>query len=166
MDYKKQTRITLKNVKYFAPMSQETHCYTASVYFDGVRVGTTENNGHGGCDSHGPIDKAGWDAMQAYAATLESGSTFHDGSTMDVDLDWVFCELVNQSFLLKDFARAINNRVLYIKDGSLYQTKCVKQKATLGEWVEQVIEWEGVTEVLNMLAPAEAFAIYVEQTNV
>jgi hypothetical protein len=40
--------ITLKNLKHFAAGSQETYCFTATVYLDGKKVGTAENDGHGG----------------------------------------------------------------------------------------------------------------------
>ena len=40
--------ISLKNLKHFAAGSQETYCFTATVYLNGKRVGTAENDGHGG----------------------------------------------------------------------------------------------------------------------
>ena len=40
--------LTLKNLKHFAAGSQETYCFTATVYLDGKKVGTAENDGHGG----------------------------------------------------------------------------------------------------------------------
>lgn len=40
--------VTVKNVKEAKFMSEETMCFNASVYFDGKRVGTAENRGHGG----------------------------------------------------------------------------------------------------------------------
>lgn len=40
----------LKNIKYFQAMSEETHCYTASLYLNNCKVGEVKNAGHGGCD--------------------------------------------------------------------------------------------------------------------
>lgn len=60
------SRIQLKNVKYAAFASEETHCYEASVYFDGKKVGTVKNDGHGGCDYQYPTDKAGWAKMMKF----------------------------------------------------------------------------------------------------
>jgi hypothetical protein len=40
--------LTLKNVKVHADMSEETTCFSASVYIDGKRAGTAKNRGHGG----------------------------------------------------------------------------------------------------------------------
>jgi hypothetical protein len=44
-------KVELKNVKYSAFASQETHCFEATVYIDGKRVGTVSNEGYGGPDS-------------------------------------------------------------------------------------------------------------------
>ena len=42
--------VELKAIKHSAFASQETHCYEASVYFNGTRVGVVSNQGHGGAD--------------------------------------------------------------------------------------------------------------------
>jgi hypothetical protein len=43
-------RLTVKNYKRVEWMSEETDCYKASLYLDGKRIGTAENEGRGGCD--------------------------------------------------------------------------------------------------------------------
>ena len=43
-------KVELKNVKVCEWASKETTCFTASIYIDGKRVGTVENNGRGGCN--------------------------------------------------------------------------------------------------------------------
>lgn len=42
------TRIQLKNVKYFESLSEETNAYSADIYFDGKKIGLCSNRGHGG----------------------------------------------------------------------------------------------------------------------
>jgi hypothetical protein len=42
--------IELKNIRVLTSMSQETHCYEATLWVDGERWGTVGNAGHGGCD--------------------------------------------------------------------------------------------------------------------
>lgn len=41
-------KVTLKNFKHSEFMSQETDCFQATVYVDGVKVGVVSNEGHGG----------------------------------------------------------------------------------------------------------------------
>lgn len=43
-----QTRIKLKGLKIYTGMSQETVCFNATVLFDGLSIGTADNDGHGG----------------------------------------------------------------------------------------------------------------------
>lgn len=45
-------KIILKNLKYAAFASEETSCFSATVYCDGKRLCTARNDGHGGCDSY------------------------------------------------------------------------------------------------------------------
>lgn len=40
--------ITLKSLKISDFMSEETICFSATVYKDGNRIGTAKNEGHGG----------------------------------------------------------------------------------------------------------------------
>ena len=44
--------IVLKNVKTHNDMSEETTCFSASIYLDGRRVGTVSNHGTGGCNDY------------------------------------------------------------------------------------------------------------------
>lgn len=41
-------KITLKNFKHLASLSEETLCFTATVCVDGKAIGTASNHGHGG----------------------------------------------------------------------------------------------------------------------
>lgn len=40
--------ITLKNIKVHEDMSQETTCFSATIYVGGKRIGEVRNDGHGG----------------------------------------------------------------------------------------------------------------------
>ena len=40
-------KITLKNVKHYESMSEETDCFEASLYVDGKKVGRVSNRGTG-----------------------------------------------------------------------------------------------------------------------
>lgn len=65
--------ITLKNIKYFASGSQETNCFTATLYIDGVKRADVENNGHGGptnIRAYGKADRDAVEAAELYMAAL------------------------------------------------------------------------------------------------
>ena len=47
-----ESRISLKNIKYAAFASHETHCFEATVCLDGDRACKVENDGQGGSDNY------------------------------------------------------------------------------------------------------------------
>lgn len=50
-------KFELKNVQYNALMSEETYCFSANLYIDGVFAFTVANRGHGGCNEVRPFGK-------------------------------------------------------------------------------------------------------------
>lgn len=47
-------KLELKNIHHYPRMSEETNCYEASLWIDGVKIGTVSNRGTGGGDDfHG-----------------------------------------------------------------------------------------------------------------
>ena len=71
-------KLELKNIKYFASGSQETPCYTATVYVDGKKAIYVSNNGHGGCDKHDVADSFTWKDIENIKSFLikQSGDSF------------------------------------------------------------------------------------------
>lgn len=61
-------KIELKNVKHAKFASQETECFEATVYIDGVKRGTVSNDGWGGCNAYHPNSLG--QELEAYAKTL------------------------------------------------------------------------------------------------
>jgi hypothetical protein len=58
-------KIELRSMQYAAFASEETACYSASLYVDGTKIGIVGNDGHGGCDSfHG--DQAAYREADAW----------------------------------------------------------------------------------------------------
>lgn len=75
-------RIELKNVRYAAFASQETACFSATVYVDGVKEGTVENSGTGGADIMHPwqLEKK----IEAFLATQPLVTYEVDGKEVKV----------------------------------------------------------------------------------
>ncbi len=53
-EYGRATSIEIKNLKLNTHFSQETHCFTATVYIDGKRAFSAENEGRGGPNNYYP----------------------------------------------------------------------------------------------------------------
>ncbi|HAI39502.1 MAG TPA: hypothetical protein DCM40_16035 [Maribacter sp.] len=71
-------KLELKNIKYFASGSQETPCYTATLYIDGKKAVYVDNNGHGGCDRHHAVEPFTWKDVEEVKSYLakQSGDSF------------------------------------------------------------------------------------------
>lgn len=63
-------RVELKNVKFYERLSEETNCFTATVYIDGKKAGECENRGTGGSTNVHFLDHVLRDAFHAYARSL------------------------------------------------------------------------------------------------
>jgi hypothetical protein len=109
--------IELKNIKHTAWASEETHCYQATLYVDGVKWGTVSNQGHGGCDDfHGIGGKSYADIKALNKQIAETYSPDESyGMTTEQNLEMLCCDLVNQWLRDKDFARAMKSKVLFTK---------------------------------------------------
>ena len=108
--------IELKNIKRTAWMSEETHCYQATLYVDGVKWGTVSNQGHGGCDDFYGETRSDGDLRWLNKQIAETYEPYtYEGYTLKKDLDMVCADLVNQWLRDKDFNRAMKSKVLFTK---------------------------------------------------
>lgn len=116
--------IELKNVKYAEFASQETHCFEASIYIDGKRAGTVNNDGRGGSNFYHPPKME--EAINAYAATLPATKWKLDDKELEIkqDADTVIGDLLVAYLYGRDLKRALSNRIIFVnKDGILKETK-------------------------------------------
>lgn len=113
--------LELKGIKHAAFASQETHCYEASVYFNGKIIGWVNNDGFGGSDTFNPKEPFKdnnniWARMEARIA--EDHPQYHmswDDSWNDMSME-VWCgEQVNKFLATKDFNRYMKSKVVFIK---------------------------------------------------
>lgn len=111
-------RIQLKNVKFAEFASEETFCYSASVYFDGKRVATVKNDGHGGADYQYPTDDDGWRELCDYvdqlpAETIDAPWEDEGISTMQPSVESVCHGLVADWLIDRDIKKALRGKVAF-----------------------------------------------------
>ena len=68
-------KVELKSVKTCKWASDETTCFNAVIFIDGIRAGTVENDGHGGCNFYFFTDRKVEEAFKAFAKA-ETGADF------------------------------------------------------------------------------------------
>jgi hypothetical protein len=159
-------KIELKNIKHSEFASHETNCYQATIYIDGKKVGTVENDGRGGCDNVHPYQVA--QQIDAYAKTLPKRiCKFIDPDTgkpaeLEQTYETIFGELVNDWLIAKDLKRMMSKRVLFLKDdGHIYQTRTMAADA-LKQYLNEpkLAELYKGKQVLNLLPFDQALNIY------
>lgn len=164
-------KIELKNIQHTQALSEETNCFSATVYIDGQKTCTVSNRGHGGC--HMWSDWAVRERINAYAQTLPPVTTDipdnEDPSKMWVyqrDADALIDDLLVAWLEERDLKKALKSRVLYQgEDGQIYQTKKL-DAATRDQWLQMpdLAAKLKATKILNLLPLAEALDLYRNNT--
>lgn len=151
--------ISLKNVKYIAANSLDSHCFSATVYVDGKKSFVASDDGCGGNIVFSGVPK--------HLNTLEMSRKLFDDSDCtkeearylrDNYLEVVIGNLVND-FLARKEALRILKRISYIHGGEIYSFKA-KFKPTPENLakVKQLDSWKKGSILLNELPKEEAIA--------
>lgn len=121
-------KIELKNFKYSTFASQETHCYEATVYINGVKAFYARNDGHGGCDNYQPVDEQGKKLLSDARAWAKSLPVVNcETFSVESDLEIVIGDIINDTLTEKELKRLFKNKTVYIDpiEGECYSIKVV-----------------------------------------
>jgi len=124
----KKPQIELRNIKTHSGLSKETHAYTATLWVDGKRWGTVENDGHGGPDNQHP-DKGGGPAVIALENLIKEthpkrwvGSDFFPNGC-DQDLEGVCAELLEVALHTRFWTRKLKSQLVMVEGGEIFTWK-------------------------------------------
>lgn len=159
-------KIELKNIKHSEFASHETNCYQATIYIDGKKVGTVENDGQGGCDHVHPWQLA--QQIDEYAKTLpKTVCSFIDPETnkpaeMEQTHEAIFGDILTNWLMAKDLKRLMSKRIVFVKeDGMVYETKALKaEQLKLNLNQGRLSEMLKAKTILNLLPFDQALTIY------
>jgi len=122
--------ITLKNIKHNENLSDETHCFSATVYLDGKAAMGVKNAGHGGENDYYSVPR-GTKYVYQLVATIDAKlsekkvlSGMDGVAPMDNCLEFVVGDLVNDWLVDRQIKKCLK-KVCYVNDGSVYTTKAV-----------------------------------------
>lgn len=110
------TTFTLKNLKVCEWASEETTCFTATLYVDGKRVGECSNDGHGGCNRYDFNEKHFaelatewlWETDAKFCK--EIGYPQDDKASFKPDFDVLISNLIEQLEITKQI-KSFKNKV-------------------------------------------------------
>ena len=132
--------IELKNIKFNAHFSRETHCFTATVYLDGKRIMKVENDGNGGAHNYYPfhgqskesfrtmLDEAKEEAYESLDDSVREeyrSLLINNPHAKSTALEWVITELLNEDLCLKEMRKNLKSKITIFdkNDGKVYQYK-------------------------------------------
>ena len=115
-------------------LSEETNCFSATLYIDGKKTGEVNNSGRGGCNHYYPFDIE--KPINEYAKTLPPlACDFknEDGSDafIQVDADILISDILENYLQAKATKRLCANKTLYRIEGETYaegEYSVIKQK--------------------------------------
>ena len=141
-------KIEIKNLKINERLSEETLCFSATVYVDGKRAFEACNRGHGGANEyHGD-----YDAAAAYAATLPPYTS--EVGSLPYDLDMLIGDLIEAAQLERALKRDLK-RVVFVDNGKYFLTKA---DAT-PDMIAAVVKRYPTATILNTMPLADAVAL-------
>lgn len=167
--------IQVKNVKHLAALSEETLCFSCTVYADGKRIALAENRGHGGETDIRALN-GGWQSPEItkareYVDTLPEVETdWNDPKNPDKkftykqSLEGIVDDLVADWLTERDVKRMLNNKWLFTIDGKAGLFQIPKRKKNPKDH-EQVCahllnKYDGKAKLLNARLLEDAVRIY------
>jgi hypothetical protein len=163
-------KITLKNVKYFAAMSEETNCFTADVCLDGIVSLRARNEGHGGSTHLIEVRPGALAKLETYAATLppvvshiKDAKSPNGFFTYDLDSEGLVNEALEEHLTRKKFKAAIKYPV-YVSKGECFTHKVREVPATRDAIRASIKARYPDAVILNELPEEEAFALFLKHT--
>ena len=125
-----RSAMELKNLSLNTSISEETHCFRASVYINGKRMFTASNGGNGGPNFYSPSDfNTGKEAIEEAMAIareeakqytlkkIELGEDlqwaidkFGDGKSNEL-IDWLLTDLINEPLTLKEMRKTLKKKI-------------------------------------------------------
>ena len=114
--------ITLKSIHHSSHLSQETHAFTATIYVDGKKAGTAENDGWGGQTNCWIDNKELRKKVEEHFKGLPSikdsvgGHEFEYQPALHHEVD----KRLEEHLDLKEVQRIMRKGVAFIKDKGIY----------------------------------------------
>ena len=160
-------KLELKKIKVCKWASEETHCYQATLYRDGVPIIEVSNDGHGGSDSQWaikPFENNIIDEVEDWCKKNLPKWKGHNNEMYDTDLE-IWCnEQVNKHLVEKDlqrsFKRDLKNKILFVENDKLMQFTWKKCKELTNRHLQYFKSKYPERDILNLKDKNLAFKLY------
>lgn len=155
-------KLELKNITVNELLSDETHCYSASLYVDGKNIGTVSNRGHGGCDDfHG--DREAYQRADDWCQNNLPATNLGNGlADVTTDLETWCAQRVTDHLICRDMKRTMERKALFTLPGKpgIFQLG-YKGRRTPDPMLFTVIERQHPgAQILNTMPEADALSVF------
>ncbi len=166
-------KIELRKIKTCEFMSEETQCYNAEIWVDGVHCANAENEGHGGGDLYNPVyDKKtlgyrhaafdeGMAKIKAYCATLPPlpAGKWEGATPLEMDVELLIGKLVEDHLKAKDVEKQVNKlakQCVIIDGGKILHFKKPAAPGLLPQQIASIAKKYPKALILNHVSLEEA----------
>jgi len=150
----------IRNIKHIEHLSHETHCYSATLYIDGKKIGMVSNEGHGGPDCFQGDERAFREAESWLAENTSPVEIGGHAITMNMEIHCA--DLVNAHLAAKGLRSALRASVLFQEEGSpeILQVKWKGMRKVEGSHIAAVVRDHQGAIILNTIPFDQALQIY------
>lgn len=162
----------LKNIKYAAFKSHETHCYEAFLEFCGTGVAYVSNGGYGGPDDikwivPEEVKKSilGWADKNLRHTDDQEFQDLYRRATPETLIELWCGHAMNDWLARRELKKLMAKRVLYTRknEPGIYQTKTAKNATVKANWIYQIRERSSTEKILNKMDFDDALALFEER---
>jgi hypothetical protein len=138
--------LTLKNIKTNSAMSEETVCFSATVYVDNHKIGTVVNRGHGGSNEYQWTDPMMGHVLEDWAEkeVIVTEDPTDPEKVMFVDfekLDWKIGEIIEVHESKKWFKAKCRGKVLFRLKGDDDESWRTLKLRDGGKYTDETKAW-------------------------
>jgi len=156
-------KIELKNLKHSVFASQETLCFDASVYVNGVKLGTVSNIGNGGATRIylSPGTQGLMKEVEAYCKTLPPLTNIDSINPIQMDFELHIDLLVEREVHKKKLVSAMKNKIIVSTKPGEIMTVTLKKGVKLTDEIIALYQSKNPDFiVLNTLPLDEALKLF------
>jgi len=153
--------ITLKHLTVHKSLARQTHCFEATVYFNGKRACYVTNSGNGEADNITDIQPP-YAPMLEYIQGLPLVTVNRAGHhyTYKPTLETICTDLVTESIAKTDLKRLMKTRILLLRDDGVYQSPKLLPHEDMFIHIKNYQIAEPDSVVLNTLPFNDALNLY------
>ncbi len=111
--------IELRKLRIVAALSEETACYSAEIWIDGVKAFAASNRGHGGADDYDQLGTITEAEVDEWLRANRTAKVFH-GLTLEPSLEHEVAHLMDVVEQAKVLKRKLRTNIVTIEEGTVY----------------------------------------------